>query len=98
MKQTGELTGEPMKKIIEPTGEYEQKPILNRTDPKGNEASGSRGKGKVFDDEEEKEKLFDGEKLDSKKRDKEFNDLLRVRKELKDQEREAKIAKVTLAT
>lgn len=51
------------------------------------------------DDEEEEEKeLTKRKKLVRKKRDKERDNLWHLRKDLEDQEKEAKIAKVTLET
>ncbi|CAI9290477.1 unnamed protein product [Lactuca saligna] len=76
--------------------------LLKLGGDKGNEASASsKGKEKVLDEEEEQQQqqeLLEGEKLLRKKRNRELNDLLRIRKELEDQEKEAKISKVTLET
>lgn len=52
----------------------------------------------VVDVEDEEEKLSESEKIIRKKRDYELDNLLRVHKELEDQEKEAEIGKVTLAT
>ncbi|CAI9303575.1 unnamed protein product [Lactuca saligna] len=71
---------------------------LQPIDPKVNEASGSKGKEKIIDDDEEKEEvLLDGEKLIRKNLDKVLDDLLILCKELEAKEAEARVVKVTLA-
>lgn len=69
--------------------EYEHKPKSN--DPKGNEALGSKGKGKLVDDEdEEEEDLPEGAKLKRKKCDQVLDENLWVAKEAKAREKEAR--------
>ncbi|CAI9300283.1 unnamed protein product [Lactuca saligna] len=80
-----ETRGE-VKKLVYDFGEQEQKPTPN--DLKGNEASGSKGKGKLIDDEED-----EGEKLKRKSHDKDLDEYLRITREV-----DARDAQVTLET
>ncbi|CAI9272119.1 unnamed protein product [Lactuca saligna] len=68
-------------------------PDTLKTNPKVNEASGSKGKERIIDDDEEEEVLSDGEELVRKKRDKELDDILILHKELEGKEVEARVAK-----
>ncbi|CAI9267400.1 unnamed protein product [Lactuca saligna] len=94
LNSRGDVKEQPKKKIVEPTNKTKPKP----KDQKDNEASTSKRKEEVIDDEEEEEEFSEGEKVIKKKRDSKLDDLLRIRKQLKDQEMEAKVAKVTLET
>ncbi|CAI9282691.1 unnamed protein product [Lactuca saligna] len=77
-KQGGESkkpSDEETKKPDDESGEYKHKPKL--IDSKGNEALGSKGKGKLVDDEdEEEEDLSERAKLKRKKRDQELDENL----------------------
>ena len=67
LKQRGEekqASGEELKKPTGGSDEHEQKP--NPNDPKGNEASGSKGKGKLIDDDDEEEDLLEEDQLKKK--------------------------------
>ncbi|CAH1451764.1 unnamed protein product [Lactuca virosa] len=100
-KQGGEAkkpSTEELNKLAANSGEYEHKTQLKSQDPKGNEASGSKGKGKLIDDDEEEEELSEGAKLKRKKRDKELDEAQWVAKESEALEREAREAQVTLKT
>ena len=90
-------TKEPNKLVVD-SGEYEHKPRLKSQDPKGNEASVMKGKGKLINEEEEEEDLSEGAKLERKKHDKEFDEAHRVATEAEAREKEACEAQVTLKT
>ncbi|CAI9261283.1 unnamed protein product [Lactuca saligna] len=56
----------------------------------------SKGKEKVFDDDDEEELISEGEKLVRKKRHKELDDLLQITKDLDEKEAKQQVMKVTL--
>ncbi|CAI9263071.1 unnamed protein product [Lactuca saligna] len=91
---SSETRGE-VKKPFGGSGEHEQKP--NPNDTKGNEASGSKGTGKLIDGDEEEEE-DEGEKLNRKYRDKELDENLPIEKEADAREKELRDAQVTLET
>lgn len=74
---------------------HEQKP--KSKDLKGNEASGSKGKEKVIDDDVEEED-DEGAKIKRKSRDTEIDENLRISKEPEAREKESREAQVTLET
>ncbi|CAI9280402.1 unnamed protein product [Lactuca saligna] len=90
--------GEP-KKTTGGIGEYKNKPQPKTKDQKGSEASRSKEKGNMVDnDDEEEEYLSEGAKLKRKKRDKELDEIECVAKQFEAREKEARDAHVTLET
>ncbi|CAI9277763.1 unnamed protein product [Lactuca saligna] len=103
-KQRGETVNEreqpkpqqPKPRVKKPTDEQHKDKL--KIDLNVNEASGSKGKEKLLDDDKIKEELFGGEKQTKKSRDKVLDDLLTLRQELEAKEAEEEVSKVILAT
>ncbi|CAI9271277.1 unnamed protein product [Lactuca saligna] len=80
-------------------GEYKHESNPKSKDLKGNEASGSKGKGKLVESNDEKEEdLSEVLKLKRKKRDQELDEAQHVAKEAEATKKEACDAQVTLKT